>query len=82
MSQWGTQPMRPELVDKGMTAYLWMLAPTGKQGYCTVIDHTFGLLMAHANSYNEPAARGCCEVCNEGPFAKAKASRRDSVLMG
>ena len=23
--------MRPELVDKGMTAYLWMLKPTGSR---------------------------------------------------
>lgn len=25
MSQWGTQPIKPEFVDSGITAYLWML---------------------------------------------------------
>lgn len=25
VSQWGTQPIKPEFVDSGMTAYLWML---------------------------------------------------------
>jgi len=30
VSQWGTQPIKPEFVDSGITAYLWMLQEKNK----------------------------------------------------
>lgn len=31
VSQWGTQPIKPEFVDSGITAYLWMLQEKKKR---------------------------------------------------
>lgn len=62
--------MRPELVDKGMTAYLWMLDPQEgrvKEQKTEQASDPLGLMQT---AFNELAGTGCCEVFGGGGFCR------------
>lgn len=68
--------MRPELVDKGMTAYLWMLVPTGKQDYCTVNRVHLCRSWHMQTSFSEPLHRAVVRCVQ-----RIKVSHTDGALI-